>query len=255
LLRVANEPPFADLPPARVVPALANEGVYLASESSFHRALRAQGQNRHRGRAKAPHGSRPPTTHVATAPRQLWSWDMMYLPAEVLGRWFHYLILDAFRSQDRRLRGSRHHDSLHAAHLAKRAALAEGLHAMKVKPLLHAENGTTFKATAVLAMLHWLGINPSYSRSRVSDDNPFDENLFRTAKYRPQFPAQRHAGQDRAILQARHALYQQARELGPRCWSGTTQDRSRIDVVTLNAERATTIAGTWVGVNKPPLAA
>jgi putative transposase len=67
---VANEPRFADMPPARIVPALADEGVYLASESSFQRVLRAQGQNLHRGRAIAPRASRPPTTHVTTAPRQ-----------------------------------------------------------------------------------------------------------------------------------------------------------------------------------------
>jgi hypothetical protein len=78
ILRVANEPRFADMPPARIVPMLADEGVYLASESSFGRVLRAHGQSRHRGRAKAPRQSRPPTTHVATAPRQLWCWDMTY---------------------------------------------------------------------------------------------------------------------------------------------------------------------------------
>jgi hypothetical protein len=54
LLQVANEPRFADVPPARIVPMLADEGVYLASESSFHRVLRAAGQSSHRGRAKAP---------------------------------------------------------------------------------------------------------------------------------------------------------------------------------------------------------
>ena len=76
IVRVANEPRFADLPPARIVPMLADEGQYIASESSFQRVLRAQGQTRHRGRARAPRQSRPPSTHVATAPRQLWSWDM-----------------------------------------------------------------------------------------------------------------------------------------------------------------------------------
>ena len=76
ILRVANEPRFADMPPARIVPALADEGVYLASESSFARVLRAHGQAHHRGRTRAPRRSRPPTTHVATAPRQLWCWDM-----------------------------------------------------------------------------------------------------------------------------------------------------------------------------------
>ena len=60
----------------------------------------------------------------------------------------------------------------HAAHLAKRTALAEGVHATPVKPVPHGDNGATLKATTVLAMLHWLGIKPSYSRPRVSDDNP-----------------------------------------------------------------------------------
>ena len=85
VLSVANEPRFADVPPARIVPALADEGVYIASESTFQRVLRAQGQTRHRGRAKAPRKSRPPTTHIATAPRQLWCWDMTFLPTQVAG--------------------------------------------------------------------------------------------------------------------------------------------------------------------------
>jgi transposase InsO family protein len=76
----------------------------------------------------------------------------------------------------------------HAAHLARRTALAEGVHATPVRPVLHGDNGATLKATTVLAMLHWLGIKPSYSRPRVSDDNAFAEALFRTAKYRPEFP-------------------------------------------------------------------
>lgn len=76
IVRVANEPRFAELPPARIVPMLADEGVYLASESSFHRVLRAHGQTRHRGRARAPQKVRPPTTHVATGIGQVWTWDM-----------------------------------------------------------------------------------------------------------------------------------------------------------------------------------
>ena len=82
--------PFADMPPARIVPMLADEGVYLASESSFGRVLRAHRQTRHRGRAKAPRQSRPPTTHVATGPRQLWCWDMTYLPTIVAAVILHH---------------------------------------------------------------------------------------------------------------------------------------------------------------------
>lgn len=292
LLQVANEPRFADVPPARIVPALADEGVYLASESSFSRVLREAGQSRHRGRAKASRKSRPPTTHVATAPAQLWCWDMTYLPAQVLGRWFYlYLILDVF---SRKIVGFEVHDSDnadHAAHLVKRTALAEGIHAMVSRPVLHGDNGATFKATTVLAMLHWLRINPSYSRPRVSNDNAYVESLFRTAKYRPEFPtggfadlqqarhwaadfvrwynhehrhsgigyvtpAQRHAGADRHVLQTRHELYQQARNSNPRRWSRDTRNWQRIEVVTLNPERdAATQAGRPPGDQKQPLAA
>jgi hypothetical protein len=186
IIAVANQPRFADTPPARIVPALADEGIYIGSESSFHRVLRAEGQMNRRGRARPPRPSRPPTTHVATAPGQVWCWDVTFLPAHIQGRWFYlYLILDLY---SRKVVGFEVHDTDnadHAAQLAKRTALAEGVHAMPVKPVLHGDNGATLKATTVLAMLHWLGVKPSYSRPRVSDDNAYAEALFRTAKYRP----------------------------------------------------------------------
>ena len=69
MLRIAIEPRCAERPPARIVPMVADEGVYVASESSFSRVLRAHGQTRHRGRAKAPQRLRSPSTHVATVPR------------------------------------------------------------------------------------------------------------------------------------------------------------------------------------------
>jgi transposase InsO family protein len=78
----------------------------------------------------------------------------------------------------------------------RRTALAEGIATLKTKPVLHADNGATLKATTVLAMLNWLGVKPSYSRPRVSDDNAFSASLFRTAKYRPEFPAKGFADLD-----------------------------------------------------------
>ena len=286
ILCVANEARFADMPAARIVPALADEGVYLASESSFHRVLRAHGQTRHRGRAKAPRQSRPPTTHVATAPRQLWCWDMTFLPTQILGRWLYlYLILDVY---SRKIVGFEVHDSddaSHAAHLVKRTALAEGIHSMLTKPVLHGDNGATLKATTVLAMLTWLGVRTSYSRPRVSDDNAFVESLFRTAKYRPEFPsggfadldaarqwasrfvhwynlehrhsgiryvspAQRHAGQDVAILAARHDIYLQARDRNPRRWSRQTRNWTPAGPVALNPERDSVLAQVGIRVHK-----
>src|SRR6201995_3764788 len=277
IVAVCNEPRFAETPPARIVPMLADEGIYIASEASFHRVLRAHGQMNRRGRARPPQGSVPPRTHIATRPGEVWCWDVTFLPSQVQGRWFYfYLILDLY---SRKIVGFEVHDTdsaEHAAHLVRRTALAEGVHAMTARPVLHGDNGATLKATTVLAMLHWLGIAPSYSRPRVSDDNAFAEALFRTAKYRPEFPskgfadldaarqwtvrfvqwynhehrhsgiryvtpAQRHAGQDRPLLDVRHAVYQEARDRNPQRWSGQTRNWTPIGVVTLNPERATLV--------------
>ena len=154
IVAVANEPRFAETPPARIVPALADEGIYIASESSFHRVLRAHGQMNRRGRAQPPRTSRPPTTHIATHPGDVWCWDVTFLPAQIQGRWFYfYLILDLY---SRKIVGFEVHDTdsaEHAAHLARRTALAEGVHAKPVRPVLHGDNGATLKATTVLAML------------------------------------------------------------------------------------------------------
>jgi hypothetical protein len=125
-------------------------------------------------------------------------------------------------------------------------------------------------------MLNWPGIKPSYSRPRVSDDNPYAEALFRTAKYRPEFPvkgfadldaawdwamrfvhwhneehrhsairdvtpAQRHAGQDCALLAARHELYQRARQNAPGRWIRSTRNWTPVDTVTLNPQRDTVV--------------
>ena len=285
VLRLANEARFADVPPARIVPMLADEGTYIASESTFSRILRAEGQAEHRGRAKPPQASRAPTTHVARAPGQVWCWDMTYLRSRVVGRWFHlYLILDIF---SRKIIGWEVHDTddaEHAARRVRRTAWAEGIAARDEKPVLHGDNGATLKATTVLAMLHWLGVTPSYSRPRVSDDNAYAEALFRTAKYRPTFPAQgfddldaaltwatgfvrwyneehlhsgiryvspaqRHAGEDTAVLAARHRVYTDAKARNPTRWSRHTRNWTPISAVTLNPEPDSVISNGSGGAN------
>ncbi len=273
VLRLANLPRFADVPPARIVPMLADEGRYVASESSFSRILRAAGQNARRGRSRAPQPRRAPTTHVATAPNQVWCWDVTYLPTQVRGQWLYlYLILDLY---SRKIVAWEVHERDHADHavdLLRRAALLEGLAGKEPKPWLHGDNGASLKATSVLAMLHWLGLRPSYSRPRVSDDNAFAEALIRTLKYRPEMPsagfaslaaartwcaqlvawylhehrhsalryvtpAQRHEGRDHDILAARHQLYSKARNNHPARWSRHTRNWTPIAAVTLNPER------------------
>lgn len=96
VLEVVNAPEYRDLSPKQIVPRLADEGRYVASESTIYRILRAENQDAHRGRAK-PRTTRHVDEHVATAPNQVWSWDITYLLSAVRGRFFYlYLIVDVW---------------------------------------------------------------------------------------------------------------------------------------------------------------
>jgi putative transposase len=170
ILDVANSAEFASLPPSQIVPGLADRGVYLASESSFYRVLRSASLQHHRGRARAP-SARVVTSHCATGPNQVWSWDITWLPAAVKGQYYYwYMMLDVF---SRKIVGYEVHEAESAelaALLMRRASLAEGLAG---RPLvLHSDNGSPMKGATMLATLENLGVVASFSRPRVSNDNP-----------------------------------------------------------------------------------
>jgi transposase InsO family protein len=187
VLAACHSPEHADLPPSQIVPRLADQGVYLASESTFYRVLRAAEEQHHRGRSRPPRRLGPAPSHTATGPAQVWTWDITYLPGPVRGLFFYlYLIVDLY---SRKIVGWEVHEresAAHAAALVQRAVLAEG--GLQRPRVLHADNGSPQKGSTLLATLQALGITPSYSRPRVSDDNPFSEALFRTCKYRPDYP-------------------------------------------------------------------
>ncbi|KNX41591.1 Integrase core domain protein [Roseovarius tolerans] len=184
VLEACNSTDFASLPPCQIVPKLADQGRYLASESSFYRILRADGQQHHRGRAKPPVRRKPPTSYKASAPCEVWTWDITWMPGPVVGMFFYlYLIVDIF---SRKIVGWEVHERESAdlaAVLIRQAVLAEGCF---MQPLvLHADNGSPMKGATMKTTMEKLGITASYSRPRVSNDNPFSEALFRTCKYRP----------------------------------------------------------------------
>lgn len=270
VLEVCNSKEFASLPPSQIVPKLADQGRYLASESSFYRILRADGQQHHRGRAKPPVRRKPPTSYQASAPCEVWTWDITWMPGPVAGLFFYlYLIVDIF---SRKIVGWEVHEregAELAAVLIRRAVLAEGCIA---RPLvLHADNGSPMKGATMKTTLEKLGIIASYSRPRVSNDNPFSEALFRTCKYRPNWPAkgfatkaeaqawvksfagwyngehlhsgirfvtpdERHAGHDRETLASRASLYANAKAQNPERWSGKTRNWQPAGPVWLNPE-------------------
>lgn len=271
VLDTMNLPEHRDLPPSQIVPRLADQGTYLASESSMYRILREADQVKERGRAK-PRQHRRPDPHVATAPNQLYSWDITYLKAPVRGMFFYlYLMLDVW---SRKIVGWEVHEeecSERASQLLTRVCLVEGLNPLDLL-VLHSDNGSPMKGATMLATMERLGVVASFSRPRVSDDNPFSESCFRTMKYRPEYPerpfasledarawvarfvewynnehrhsgirfvtpAQRHNGLDGELLARRQGVYEQARRRHPERWSGSCRNWSPIQIVELNRPR------------------
>lgn len=272
LLSRMNSAEFAGESPNQVVPKLADRGEYLASEATMYRLLRQEKQLAHRQRSVPPRRHEPMPLE-ATGPNQIWSWDITWLRSPVRGWFFYlYLLLDLYSRKVVAWQVHERESAEYAAALAREACFLEGIGAEDV--VLHADNGGPMKGASMLATLQWLGVVPSFSRPRVSDDNPFPEALFRTLKYRPDYPErafasieearawvetfvrwynhehqhsairfvtphQRHTGQDEVILQHRHAVYQAARCQHPERWSGPTRNWTPAGAVALLSYRPT----------------
>ena len=268
IIEICNRPEYASLPPSQIVPTLADQGEYIASESSFYRVLRAENQVHHRGRSQAPRQVEKPMAHRADGPNQVWSWDITYLASTVLGMFFRlYLVMDIY---SRKIVGWEVHateSAAHAATLIEKACWAERIRHNGL--VLHADNGSPMKGATMLAKLQKLGIMPSFSRPSVSNDNPYSESLFGTLKYTPAYPSkpfesledaqawvhgfvcwyngghrhsglkfvtpnERHQGKDTAILERRKTVYEEAKRRHPERWSGPTRNWEPIRSVWLN---------------------
>lgn len=272
ILTVVNKPEYKSLPPSQIVPMLADKGIYIASESTFYRTLRKHNLQHHRGFSKAP-SNRPISTHCATGPNQVWMWDITWLPGPVRGIHFYlYLIIDLFSRKVVAWDIWLEESAENASQLVRRAILSEKC-SVSSKPLvLHSDNGSPMKGATLLETLYQLGIIPSRSRPRVSNDNPYAESIFRTCKYRPNYPVggfatlteartwvlafvrwynlehrhsglnfltphQRHSGMGKVILENRRKLYERAKAAHPERWSRGVRDWSLKDKVWLNPER------------------
>ena len=272
ILDICNSAEYASMPPCEIVPALADKGIYIASESTFYRVLREARMQNHRGRSAAPVHNHP-TTHCATGSNQVWMWDITYLNGPHKGQYYYlYLFSDLF---DRSIVGwevFEEESAEHAGNLIRRITLAQ--RRLSTQPLvLHSDNGSPMKGATMLATLYQLGITPSNSRPRVSNDNPYAESLFKTLKFRPDYqpkgfssleearewvsgfvrwynyehhhsglnfltPQQRRSGGGDKILAGRHAVYEAAKAAHPERWKGrATRDWSLGNRVYLNPEK------------------
>ena len=270
ILDVANSAPFRDLSPKQIVPKLADQGIYLASESTFYRVLKEHKMLTHR-QASKPAVTQRPKQHVATGPDQVWSWDITYLQTSVKGLFFYlYMIVDVW---SRKIIAAQVFDKESMDHSSMLLAHACMLHDVEPDNLvLHSDNGGPMKGATMLATLHKLGVIQSFSRPSVSNDNPYSESLFRTMKYRPEYPSKpfdnieqaqcwvdefvfwyntqhlhssiryvtpddRHFGREKHILANRRKVYEKARSRNPNRWSKTIRNWNPVCLVWLNPEK------------------
>jgi transposase InsO family protein len=267
ILEECKSKEFQDLPPTQIVPRLADKGIYLGSEATFYRVLKEAKMLTHRSDTK-PKNRHKPDEHIATAPNQVWSWDVTYLKTFTKGIFFYLnFILDIY---SRKIVGwdVYHEDNAeNASVLAEITCMIECIASGQI--VLHSDNGKSQKGATTLGMLEKLGVATSFSRPSVSNDNPYSEALFKTTKYMPAYPEKgfanieeakiwvdefvtwyntvhlhsgikfvtpesRHLELDRAILENRKNVYERAKALHPNRWSGNTRNWNYIEEVSLN---------------------
>jgi putative transposase len=270
VLDISNSTPFRDLSPKQIVPKLADQGVYLASESTFYRVLKEHKMLAHR-QASKPAVCRRPKQHVATGPCQVWSWDITYLKTSVKGLFFYlYMIVDVWSRKIIAAQVFAEESMDHSAMLLAHACMIHGVQPEEL--VLHSDNGGPMKGATMLATLHKLGVIPSFSRPSVSNDNPYSESLFRTMKYRPEYPSKpfesidqaqswvdgftfwyntrhlhssirfvtpddRHYGREEHILNNRRKVYEKARSRNPNRWLKQIRNWNPVYRVCLNPEK------------------
>ena len=185
-LAVLHEPRFVDLAPAQVYTRLLDEGRYLCSERTLYRILDANTEVRER-RDQLRHPGYQKPELLATAPNQVWSWDITKLLGPV--KWtdsYLYVLLDIF---SRYVPGWLLATQESAA-LAKQL-IAETCRRQGIDPgqlTTHSDRGPAMTSTSVALLLADLGVTKSLSRPQTSNDNPYSEAQFKTLKYRPEFP-------------------------------------------------------------------
>lgn len=190
VLDALHAPEFADQPPREVYATLLSRGVYLASVRTMYRLLAALGETKERRNQRTP-GTHAKPSLTATAPNQVWTWDITKLATMQTGIFLHaYVIIDLF---------SRYVVGWMLAakeckHLAAQL-FAETIARHGVEPGLtvHSDRGSAMKSDTLAQLLASLGADRSFSRPHVSDDNAFSEAQFKTLKYQPDYPGRFHS--------------------------------------------------------------
>ncbi len=186
VLDVLHQPRFADQPPAQVYAKLLDEGRYLCSVRTMHRLLTQAGESGER-RLQRPKTHHPVPRLVADAPNVVWSWDITKLSTWSRGVFLSlYVVLDLYSRYVVAWMVAGRENSALAKQLLAEAISRHGIEAGRLR--VHQDRGAPMTAHGFLDLLSELGVDPSHSRPRVSNDNAFSEAQFKTLKYQPDFP-------------------------------------------------------------------
>lgn len=176
---------YKDENPYKIVASLLSKGTYIASESSFYRVLREEGLVKHRGNSRPKHSHNKPPELVATGPNQVWTWDITWLHSSIRGLFYYgYAIIDIWDRSIVKWAIHDREDDVYAKELFQSAFEENGY----PNVFVHSDNGSPMKGISLMALFYELGITNSYSRPRVSDDNPFIESWFKTLKNHITYP-------------------------------------------------------------------
>lgn len=177
---------FVDMPPNEVYATLLDEGICLCSVRTMYRILKSENEVRER-RNLVRHVKYAKPELLATAPNQVWSWDITKLKGPI--KWTYYYLYVAMDIYSRRVVGwmVAHGESAALAKKLFRETCKRQL-VKKQQLTIHSDRGTSMNSSTVGLLYSSLGITKSLSRPSVSNDNPFSESLFKTVKYRPEFP-------------------------------------------------------------------
>lgn len=186
IIKTLHSEEFRDQPPRQVVGTLLSRGQYLCSERTMYRILSSLGEANERREQRLPIRYEPPFLK-ARAPHDVWVWDITALPGPRKGEFFYlYSVMDLY---------SRYVVAWQVAHV-QCGAIAERLFfdacmtwdIVPASLCVHSDRGTPMTSHRLTRMFEQLGVATSFSRPRVSDDNPHIESLFKTLKYQPDFP-------------------------------------------------------------------
>ena len=264
---------YKDENPYKIHASLLDKGIYIASISSFYRVLKKKGLLSHRGNTRPGQSHSKPPEKIATGKNQVWCWDITWIASDIRGLFYYaYTIIDVW---DRSIVKCAIHDR-------EDEALSKELfeHALRDNNYpdvwIHSDNGNPMKGMTLLALFYSLGICNSYSRPRVSNDNPFIESWFKTLKYDVTYPGkfssienarewfanfvdsyntghshsglnfmtpnQIRNGQYESIVANRNKVMMEAKLKNPQRWSSNVKQLPEKHVVILNSSSITRVS-------------